>query len=338
MRTVLICVAAVVILATSGMGQISTTVTDFPTVVNRKFTNLHEKRRPFVGTFEFLAVPEPLTPVKVNFTLEVVEPKHLPEGDWTVRIFHYHKDVRLLTDSLLTWPGSHEPGATLTGMLEFVPLTSGHKWLKLWVPGFSDGELTVQWCFDQDGVLMFLGKAEDKPSFAHPPDCTFFDEDSVHIVQRYEADPQDWKLFSYEISIVPPFRIGDTSTVTYFLTALRDVSIMSGLEINCRNSRIVGWPEAGLPPAVRGETQAVRIRVVPDAIRDIHSLDLIPGSGRSIQCCYMFREDSTLRLIADHGLHRVEDLKTPSLRQSGSGDLHMIKIPSDGGAVKRREL
>jgi hypothetical protein len=185
---------------------------------------------------------------------------------------------------------------------------------------------------------MFLGKAEDKPSFGHPPDCTFFNEDSVHMVQPFEADPSDRDLFSYEISIVPPFRIGDTSAVTYSLTALADIADPFDLRFNSRNTRIVGWPRAGLSPALRGETQVVMVRVVPDAIRDIHSLDLIPGSGRSIQCCYMFREDSTLRLIADQGLHRVEDLKTQSLRQSGSGDLHMIKIPSDGGAVKRREF
>ncbi len=336
MRTLWICLLVVVLTCAPGMGQIATTITGFPETVHRKFTNLNEHRRPFVGTFEFLAVPEPLTPVTVNFTLEVVEPKYLPDGDWTVRIFHYRKDVRLMTDSMLIWPGPHPPGATLTGALEFVPLTSGHKWLKLRVPGFSDGELTVQWCFDQDGLLMFLGKAEDKPSFGHPPECTFFDKDSVHMIQRYEADPQEWKLFSHEISIVPPFQIGDTSTVTYFLTALRDIYSGCDLEVNGRNSRIVGWPRAGLSPASRGETQAVRIRVVPDAIRDIHSLDLIPGSGRSIQCCYMFREDSTLRFISDHRLGRVGDLKTQSLRQSGSGDLHMIKVPSDGGPVKVR--
>jgi len=308
--------------------------------------------RLFQGEFDFEQLPAPLETVKVNFTLEIARDIVIPEGDWEIKLGWDRKAMRLLGDSVFVWSGSHSLGSTYSGSFELVPLLSGFNGFQLYMPGEEeDGALDVKWCFDKDGSLTFLGKEEIGDQFKNQctlHQCTFFNEDSVHMIQRdMESYPDPKQLFITTMTVCPPFNIGDTSTVRYHLVAGDDLNVPLEIELTGRGMQVVSNPER-LPTTVsRADIIDYEIKVVPLAVRGIHHLRLNlrrPGHLSSskeryfncIDCFAVFRNDGSLRFISDVGLGGLDETFLPdAFPPLKVGDNQRIKLSPDSEEVLR---
>ncbi len=326
------------LLSASVAGQISQRIDNYRHQVDHLYGDL---TRPFVGSFDFVTLPEPLQPTRVNFTFEVLR-KHVPEGDWTMKVYYQPKVMRLMSESTFVWPGPHPVGAIYSGTIEFMPLTSGLHGFSVALKGQEACKLSVHWCLDQDGQLTYLGKPNARTD-CNRTTCTFFTDDSVNIVQRVR-DPHPGELFSYSITVQPPFVIGDTSTVRYRLTAVEDILDGVDIELTARGIRIVSGPDRIPYPLYRGKVVEVVLRTVPLAISGSHGITLgltepsetLHGRrAQGIWCNAVFHDSGELRFVADEVLDFIDKALLPTaFRPSESGDNEKIRVSKDG-TVKR---
>ncbi len=350
MKRTLFALAVLLILSTSAAGQINQEIGDYSKIVDLKFARLSGHERPFVGTFSFEEPPQPLEPVTVHFTLTVCSDYSYYKGDtWKIRVQWGKKAVRLLSDSVFHWTGTHAVGDQFSGTLEVVPLLSGLSGFSVYwdEPGLIDGKLDVRWCFDHDGNLSFLGKMEVKDIRDCTADrCTFFNSDSVHIVQR-DYPPSSFDLFSSDYTVLPPFRIGDTSTVRYRLKATEPLPNELFIEINTVGMELIGKPNRILPGIDKGEPVYYEVRVVPQPVRDTHKLvlrvrDLARGVGERhsyiVSCNSVYNSDKSLRFITDDDLWGLDSTLLPqNFRPLAEGDSEIIRIDPETGRVFREK-
>ena len=74
----------------------------------------------FTGSFTFEKSPEPLTPVRVNFTLNVTdENQPYSQDDWLIKPGFPHHAASLISDTMSVWPGPHKSGDSYSGSIEF---------------------------------------------------------------------------------------------------------------------------------------------------------------------------------------------------------------------------
>ncbi len=340
-------ILAVFLLAAPLAAQVNQHIDGYNPEVNLKFVNLPDGRRPFVGRFDFEKLPAPLEPVRVDFTLEVSRDFLVPEGDWKIHLVWNCKAVRLLGDSIFVWPGPHPLGGTYSGSFELVPLRSGlHKFM-LYMFDNVDGALDVHWCFDQDGNLTFLDKIELSNHYndCNRQQCTFFNKDSVYVL-RHGGEPSDDDLFLTDFTVKPVFRIGDTSTVRYRLTAVDDLPNPLQIQIYAEGMKVVSEPQRIAPGIVKGDTVYYEIKAVPLPVRDIHLLSLLvqDKSKRSgerydniIPCESVYDDDGNLRFIGDGSLWAgvADSLLPKSFRPMREGDRESIIIFPDREQIQR---
>jgi hypothetical protein len=102
-------------------GQVEQVISDFPIKCG---TPPEGGERPFVGTFEFETLPEPLQVTGVNFELRATDIKfpHIMDNDWLLRLHYLDNVVRVLSDTIFSWSGPHNPGDIFTGRIDFIPL------------------------------------------------------------------------------------------------------------------------------------------------------------------------------------------------------------------------
>ncbi len=329
------------LLSASVAGQINQRIDNYSHQVDHLYGDL---TRPFVGSFDFVTLPEPLQPTRVNFTFEVLH-EHVPDGDWTMKVYYQPKVMRLMSESTFVWPGPHPVGAIYSGTMEFIPLASGLHGFSVALKGQEGGRLFVTWCLDQDGQLTYLGQPNSRIDCSRTT-CTFFNEDSVHIMQQVR-DPHPGELFSYSITVQPPFVIGDTSTVRYRLTAVEDILNEIDIRLNALSMQLVSEPN-GIPcPLHQGDEVEVVFRVVPLAVRDRQGVVLqlrLPSEtiserrNQPIPCYGVFYDSGELRFIADETLNFIDTVLLPTaFRPSGPGDFETIQVFKDG-TIKRSKF
>jgi hypothetical protein len=333
-------IAGLSILAATATGQINRDIGGFAEHLNLVHSSLDHNDRPFVGTFEFENLPEPLKPVRVNFTLTVCRDyKYLKANPWPIRVDWLKKGVQLIGDTLFLWPGPHDIGDEYSGSIEVVPLSSGLFGFSFYLdsPGLITGGLAVQWCFDHDGVLSYLGKVEPGAIVPCTYDwCTFFDRDSVHVVQDIYEDELSDELFFVEYTIIPPFRIGDTSLVRYALTAMTAVRNVLDVEINTSGMTLISDPPRLKAGIAQGEVIIYDLLVVPQAVQGVHNLTLcLRNVNReadehrcnTIVCHSVYSDDGSLRFISDRDLSAVDQGLLPKgFREMEEGDNELITL------------
>ncbi|MDD3731860.1 MAG: hypothetical protein PHU88_05735 [candidate division Zixibacteria bacterium] len=264
MKFLTIIVPIVLFLSAVSHPQVNRTIGDFEKEVSVAGLG---GPRPFVGTFEFETFPKPLTPTRVYFTFEVNDKMYSkPDDVWVIRLNYHPKGVRMLSDTVYYWPGPHELGNQYNGYFEFVPLCSG-KWDFTFC---QDGAgwlvaLKIAYTLDQDGNVIDIGKEPHVRGYNIV--STFFNEDSIYFTQR-GIGPRE--LFKYNFVVKPLFRIGDTSTITYYLTALEDAPDGVDIKVNADNMQIISLPERISKSVFTGDTLILNIKVVPRSIRDEH--------------------------------------------------------------------
>lgn len=321
--------------------QIQQEIGDYPLEWGR---SLRGGLRPFVGSFKFINLPEPLKPVKVNFTLEAtgkgLRPEHYNE-DWTIRLLHLDNYTRLLSDTLFYWPGPHNPGDKFSDYIEFIPLQSGQNGMTLYLFGFgqmqgvgaSESGLTFQFCLDEDGQLEYLGPGVTSSKW-HFPICTFFfGPDSVRIVQHPEE--RDNYAFEYKIVIKPLPQIGDTTMIYYYLTANNDMPDGCEMEVYGLSMEYISTPEPLDFPISRGQKTDFILKAVPKAVRNNHGVTLsfnyytppdIHRHGQTIPCRFVFNSGSTLKYINNIGFNYAPENIYPDNLPCANADYDNIYI------------
>ena len=276
---------------------------------------------PFIGSFEFDNLPNPLEPSRINFTLEVTD-THNPHADedWRLRLHHLDNVVHVTSDTLFYWPGPHKPGDIFTGTFEFIPLMAGKWGMVLYINKVGDktfgasleSGISFDWCLDRDGQLLYLDKILQK----RPEACTaersfFFDNDSI-IIKQFPEHRQSY-TFEYRIVISPLPRIGDTATIHYYLKANDDIMEGCRVSIDGQNVEDIIMPERMDFSIEKGREMVYRIKFIPKAVRGEENCITVglrglasksnDYLGNSIRCSFIFNEDGTLRYVNDFGFH-----------------------------------
>jgi hypothetical protein len=297
-------------ISSSPTAQVSTHIGNY--VSDAKYT------RNFVGEFDFETLPEPLKPSRVNFTLEVAETRvPAPPLDWEIKVRYEPKYMRLISDSVFFWPAPRSIGDRMSGSLEFIPLVSGY-WeftLELVGPLYRGSTLPVGLCFDPDGNLTYLGNRKRNQVDCDYPRTTFFNTDSVHIIQYAQSLQNPDLIFNYSMTIAPPFRAGDTSRITYHLMTVRNMPNPVCLIVESDGFVLTTLPEPLNGPYLVGQELELYFEVVPQAVPSAIRLTVdfeeqTPNNGRDVMrqhtvCRAVLSDDGSLRLVGDESLDNV---------------------------------
>lgn len=336
-----------IILVSTSFAQINTVIGEYNSKVDGEFFRNQANVRPFVGTFRFEKPPIPLEPVKVYFTLEVSRDMQIQKGDWTIKTIYEAKAVSLLSDSIFSWAEPHTMGTQYSSYLEIVPLISGIQEFSLYKHDEPDAALSVAWCIDYDGNLTYLGKGENTPD-CNRLQCTFFNNDSVYVAKRNPAEIM-LELFDYNIKVKHTFFVGDTSTVTWNLVAVKDISTGIDIEYAADHFEIVSAPMS-LPSSIsRGDSLFLELKLVPLPVKDVHSIILVlenstevigERKSQAVALNAVFENDSTLRFIADDAFYFFDDesLLPVFFPKAYSGTHERIHISAGTGEVKRMKF
>ncbi|MFZ5979669.1 MAG: hypothetical protein ACOYVF_03475 [Candidatus Zixiibacteriota bacterium] len=324
-----------VLTISSCYSQVNTVIGDYEKEVNWSGDG---GPRPFIGTFNFETIPEPLKPTRVDFTLEVNSDIYVNQDDkWEVILNYPHKGVQLLCDTVFTWAGPHIIGDQYTGYFEFVPLCSGNWRFLLHLNGVSMiSALDFAFKLNQDGNIVALGKTKDVRGYEIPI-CTFFNNnDSVFIGQQGHVSDE---LFEYNYVVKPIFNVGDTSVIIYYLTALENAPNGVDIEINVDNMDVITLPKKISKPVLKGDTLILNLQVVPRAIKDEHRIIIILKNNKHtdndykqsiITCGSVFNDDGTARFIRDDLGTTIKHELLPNVYPVGNpGNDEAIIIPKE---------
>ena len=339
MKPAILVFLLITVIVSSPTAQIHDHIGDYQIDVG--WPSMAEPYRIFVGEFDFVTLPEPLKPTKVNFTLETTEwSGRIQDADWTVKLGNEPKYMRVLGESEFFWPAPHNPGDRFSGSFEFVPLISGYWEFRLHLPGYRATFLPVGLCFDPEGNLTYLGKQKRQLVDCDHPMTTFFNDDSVHIIEIHEARTSPNHLFSYEMTIKPPFRIDDTSTVVFRFQALDDFPDGVFMRLESLSAILTGLPDPIAGPVHKGDSVIVRLTAVPLPVTDyVHfylelsdESDFGMGGGRiqTVFCKAVYNADGSLRMVGDDAMSfghpEPTDLYPSSFRPRESRDYRRITI------------
>jgi hypothetical protein len=307
--------------------QIERVIDDFEPVIKRSIMG---GPRPFIGVFEFISLPEPLKPARVEFTLEVTDSiaPYLPKkgGDWLIKLHYLDYVARATGDTLFYWAGPHQPGDKFSDYIEFVPLQSGKWGMNLYLfkidnsHGFrvEDG-IGFDWCLDENGELLYLGKNLGVSDLYNPIKTFYFENDSVIINQ--DPHSRHHKPFGYKIVVEPIPRIGDTTVINYYLKANEDIPDGCEVDICARAMDYISTPERLNRMISKGENIHYTLKVVPKAVRNGHSVTLsltyISSQdnfihSQTVPCCFLFDHDGLLRYVNNTGFDFVSREVFPS--------------------------
>ena len=300
----------------SAYGQINMTIGNYPEDTTPGNGLPHKHFRKFIGEFRFEQEPKPLTPTRVNFTLEVL-PKRLffPQGDWTLKIKYDSKYIELLSDSIFIWPGDKVEGDQFHGSIEFIPKVGGMNAFSLILLGCRPCFLDVQWCFDGEGKLTFLGRERTMTTPCEDIKTTFYDSDTITILERDESKRYN-SMFGYSILITPPFKMGDTSTVTYSLKS--NFYLPEGFDMDFSLFGMTGveFPREYRSSINKEELIEISIKVIPHEINSRHYINVFFSSNifdsgekrvsKEIRCFSVFKESGELKYISDHDFYHLD--------------------------------
>lgn len=329
MKIIVYLISLVLINFSTALSDINRIISDFE--IERAHGNIGGKL-PFLGSFEFETLPEPLKPVRVKFHLSVNDTSSsLPVGDWEIRLLYSSKVMKLLSDSVFYWQGFHDYGDQYSNYIEFVPLCSGTSGFSLHLHGTPTMlAVGIQYSFDIDGKLISIEKASLYP-VCNSAITTFFDQDSVRIIKKTNPTIGPEELFLYTYVVKPPFHIGDTSTITYNLVALHDAPEGVDYYIRTKYMELESWPERISQPVYKGDTLELKVKVIPTPIKEAHEIIISLNDGNTnkreikssfIKCSTVFKNDSTLAYITDKEIYEFEEERLPSIFPSRKKDTY----------------
>lgn len=293
-------------------------------------------------TFDFQVLPGPLTTAQATLILEIVRGQagDTFEGDWEFSIGANPTTVKWLSDQTVIWAGNKVHGDQLVVHIEFISVRSGSNGFSfafshLLGQGYG---VRVAWCLDGDGQL--LGLYNPKHNRMVP--CTgagsfFFDQDSVSIPEPNITS--DARIpFNTRMTVTPPFRIGDTSTVRFYLTAKETIPGGLDFRFSTVHMAIISFPDRVDYSISAGETVEFAVDVVPAAVRNVQTIGLesdfdFHTTGRESRlstqaCSAVFNEDGSLRYIDFYGLGQIDKgllpMNFPEAANNGSRDYKSI--------------
>lgn len=305
-----------------------------------------ERRKIFSAVVEFKELPSPTAPVTVDFTLKVTEETagEFSKEDWVIKLYYYDNTVRITGDTVFTWPGPHKVGDTFVGSFEFMPLRAGLWRLSFGFAGrMRDFPNTVEWCFDEDGVLKYLGPpVRRNRSMYDYPKVTFFNNDEVVLKEFSREGPAP---FEYEIVMMPAPRVGDTATVHFYLTAKEDIGANSEITLETFGMSLPSPPEKFNLPVDSGQYIEYTLQFVPQPVRDVHkikirfkylSLKKNLSASETIGCNMIFDSFGNLKYIRDWSLGGISsDKYAANLPMADSQKSRKrIKIHEDEDKIK----
>jgi len=160
--------------------------------------------------------------------------------------------------------------------------------------------------------------------------------------------PPPREAISYHYTISPPFRIGDTSTVRYYLTTNYSLTSDSEVQLGTSGMKLVSnlMPVRG--GINKGETLEYEIQIVHLDVRDVHKLFLrlihMPAQGgdtcySDIACYSLYNNDGSLRLVSDRTLWDVDSTLLPTaFRPMGEGDREEITLDPGQEEMSRKKF
>jgi hypothetical protein len=245
--------------------------------------------RPFIGTFRFRDVPRPLQPTVVDYEFEVAWDERWPvEEDWDLKVRFYRGRIRLLSDSIIVWPGPHKLGDVLRGTLEFVPMASGilsiniHQQPENWRTrsiNYIAAGLTFSFGLDQDGSVLYVGPQASSEKHYSVPEVFFFEGDTLWM----PGVPDPGPLFRDEVFVTPPFGSGDTSTIRVKLTALKPIRSEMDIHLETVGLKLIRLPEPLDNPIGEGDVIELELTVIllrgPDKL-GLHMQFMPSSKGR----------------------------------------------------------
>ncbi|UCC44291.1 MAG: hypothetical protein JSU65_14485 [Candidatus Zixiibacteriota bacterium] len=267
---------------------------------------------------EFQTLPQPLTNTKALLTFSVEKAASIASWPDLELVFRFsERDLEWLSESSVLWPGPKQQGDVLTALVEFKPLTSGHRGFSIEVAGRYNDDTRILWCLNEDGVLESLGEPSQGGLRCNAlRSTTFFEGDSVTIRPWTPKEP-DRFLFTPLVTVSPLFRIGDTTTIHYSLTAVRDVPDDIEITLEFCHFELIDVPRIEGSSLSKGQTLEFDVRTLPLAVRDVHKITLVirrrlPGrqgykSEQAVPCSVMFGTDGLLKYVSAYYLGKDID-------------------------------
>jgi hypothetical protein len=244
----------------------------------------------------------------VDYEVEVAWDDRWPvEEDWNLKVRFYRGRIRLLSDSIIVWPGPHKLGDVLRGTLEFVPMASGilsiniHRQPGNWRTRSSNyiaAGLTFSFGLDQDGSALYVGPQASRAMHFSVPEVFFFEGDTLWMPGVPDSGP----LFRDEAFVTPPFGSGDTSTIRVKLTALKPIRSVLDIRLETVGLKLVKLPDPLDDPVESGDVIELEMVAIPLVGADWIGLRLkfSPGSEE-------IENTSDNRQTVDYGFTLSED-------------------------------
>ncbi len=271
---------------------------------------------------DFEELPQPLKPARGTITMT----RDSSLDGMPATLFQQmgfdvsEKYVDWLSERIVDIPSPMEAGDVHTLPIEFTVLESGQVDFSMYwvnIPLTMRGyEGRVVWCINGDGDLEYLGSNLTQGGWARQPGrATFFDQDSVRILQRTRGEVGS-NIFAGYCKIEPPFKIGEPSTVCFNIEMVESHAYGLDLEVSFGHMLVSDYPEPIKGPVYAGETFEICLTVVPLPVRELHDISLSvydeQGSPNKevISITSLFADDGTLRYISNGGLDFVEQDST----------------------------
>jgi hypothetical protein len=266
---------------------------------------------------DFEVLPAPLKPARatVTFTVHTGATKPVDgqlDMQWDVDFNWSKKQIRWLSEPSLSFPGPHRNGDVYTVPIEFICLESGDSYIEIREhadpsSAFNLDPMRIGICLDGEGKLTNLRAAPDGvycPSIG----TAFFTQDSVVMTIGVDRDSMSSELFVGTCKIVPPFRIGKPSKVSFDLEFLRNLPDGFDMTFYYSYMELSDLPAAVDGPVFAGQEMELSMTVVPLPFRNVHSILLhvqTEGPRRrtfawSIEA--LFHDDGSLRYVHDNGM------------------------------------
>jgi hypothetical protein len=231
-----------------------------------------ERKSPgYTVAIDFQGLPQPLKPVQATVTVTCDRDTTNLSMMYGLGLeFGFYRDqIDWVGERKVSLGDQLQAGDVRTIPIKFTLLQS--QGILIIRCGSADQDLPVGWCFDENGRLVHLGIS--------PPICdnvptVFFEGDSLKMPTPGPPRPKTNLVDAY-YTVVPPFRVGDTSTVCFHLTALHSFLDGFDMQINYGHMSLVGVPEAVKGQVSAGQTLDICVQVVPLAFREQHEITLV---------------------------------------------------------------
>jgi hypothetical protein len=284
---------------------------------------------------DFEELPQPLKPARAIVTLT-------SKGDAVSTLFNscvpgdvefgsHRQEMEWIGERKVFIDGPQKAGDVHRIPIEFILLQSRGELIINWDRSMGTPGMVIVWCFDGDGTLVSLGRSSASCNVVQ---TVFFDGDSIKILTPGPRNPIS--LTDAYHTVVPPLRIGDTSTVCFHLTAMQNFPRGFDMELVYGHMSLLTLPEAVKGPVSVGQTLDICLQVVPLAFRERHEIsimierpkELSPElrSSEYLQVSAYFKDDGSLMYVHSEDQMLSEEKLSKGLPVGTEATCGRIKI------------